>query len=69
MFLYVHSIIYEIVVQCKSALTTTSLFYFWYTSCFERYYIIMCIIVMVRTCSYAARKENEKNVQMKQNTQ
>ena len=29
----------------------------------------MCIIVMVRTCSYAARKENEKNVQIKQNTQ
>lgn len=29
----------------------------------------MCIIVMVPTCSYAARKENEKNVQIKQNTQ
>ena len=29
----------------------------------------MCIIVMVRTCSYAARNENEKNVQIKQNTQ
>ena len=26
-------------------------------------------LVMVRTCSYAARKENETNVQIKQNTQ
>lgn len=29
----------------------------------------MCIIVMVPTCSYAARKENEKNLQIKENTQ
>ena len=62
MFLYAHSIINEIVVQCKSALTATFLFYFWYTSCFERYYIVMCIAVMVPTCSYAARKANEKNM-------
>ena len=58
-FVYMRTV-YEIVVQCKSALTTTSLFYFWYTSCFQRYYI-MCIAVMVPTCSYAARKANEKN--------
>ena len=65
-FVYMRTV-YEIVVQCKSALTTTSLFYFWYTSCFQRYYI-MCIAVMVPTCSYAARKANEKNMWIKENT-